>query len=120
MLALTSSLVANSIAWPTGWALQRDAQFWPITMGRVHQMVTEAAGRAGIAIPDGVGVVHVLCHSGAIPRLEDMEYGGGTDRRWLWAAHKRSYEMLSPLPPKAGFGPLFRLPTKRLFGVKWP
>ena len=70
MVALSPSLIAQLHQYAYGWVLQRDARFWPITRGRVHQIVTEAAGRAGIVIPEGVGAVHVLRHSGAIARLE--------------------------------------------------
>ena len=70
MVALSPSLVAQLHQFAYGWTIQKDSRFWPITRGRVHQVVTEAAGRAGIVMPDGVGSVHVLRHSGAIARLE--------------------------------------------------
>ena len=50
--------------------LPRDSRFFPVSRGRVHQIIQEAADSAGIPIPEHVGAVHVLRHSGAIARLE--------------------------------------------------
>ena len=70
MVALSNSLVGQLHAYAYRLALSMDDRFFPVSRGRVHQIVTEAADSAGISIPDHVGAVHVLRHSGAIARLE--------------------------------------------------
>ena len=69
-MALSTSLVGQLHAYAYTRVLEPGQRFFPITRGRVHQIVSEAAALAGIAIPEGVGAVHVLRHSGAIARLE--------------------------------------------------
>ena len=70
MVALSASLVAQLHQYAYYRVLGREERLFPITRGRVHQIVSAAATAAGIVIPDGVGAVHVLRHSGAIARLE--------------------------------------------------
>ena len=53
-VALSTSLVGQLHAY-TYTRVEPEQRFFPITRGRVHQIVTEAADLAGITIPDGVG-----------------------------------------------------------------
>ncbi len=69
-VALSSSLVARLQAFGYETNLPKDSVFFPITRGRVHQIVRQAFDVAGISKPAHVGAVHVLRHSGAIARLE--------------------------------------------------
>ena len=70
MVALSAPLVGQLHAYAYRLGLPRDSRFFPVSRGRVHQIIQEAAESAGIAIPEHVGAVHVLRHSGAIARLE--------------------------------------------------
>ena len=69
MVALSNSLVGQLHAYAYRLGLPEDNRFFPVSRGRVHQIVTEAAELADISIPAHVGAVHVLRHSGAIARL---------------------------------------------------
>ena len=69
-VALSSSLVAKLQAYAYQAELPKDARFFPVTRGRVHQIAQRAFEEAGLQKPDHVGAVHVLRHSGAIARLE--------------------------------------------------
>ncbi len=69
-VALSSSLVAQLHQFAYQEGIPPERPLFPITRGRVHQIITAAAEDAGVVIPDGVGAVHVLRHSGAIARLE--------------------------------------------------
>ena len=69
-VALSSSLVARLQAYAYQAELLKDARFFPVTRGRVHQIAQRAFEEAGLQKPDHVGAVHVLRHSGAIARLE--------------------------------------------------
>ncbi len=70
-VALSASLVARLQAFGYETNLPKDSVFFPVTRGRVHQIVRQALDVAGIGKPDHVGAVHVLRHSGAIARMEE-------------------------------------------------
>ena len=70
VVALSTSLVAQLEAFAYREDLPKDARFFPLTRGRVHQIVRRAFEGAGLQKPGHVGAVHVLRHSGAIARIE--------------------------------------------------
>ena len=67
--AISPSLGAALLAYCYQQGVALEARIFPVTRGRVHQIVSDAMRRAGVAKPRGVGAVHVLRHSGAIERL---------------------------------------------------
>ena len=69
-VALSISLVAQLQAFAYQTELVTDCPFFPVTRGRVHQIVRQAFEVVGINKPPHVGAIHVLRHSGAIARLE--------------------------------------------------
>jgi len=69
IIAVSPSLVAQLQSYAYRHQMPLDSRLFPITRGRVHQIVKAAMVKAGVVKPDGVGAVHVLRHSGAIERL---------------------------------------------------
>ena len=69
MVALSNSFVGQLHAYAYRLGLPEDNCLFPVSRGRVHQIVTEAAELADISISARVGAVHVLRHSGAIASL---------------------------------------------------
>ena len=59
MVALSAPLVGQLHAYAYRLGLPRDSRFFPVSRGRVHQIIQDAADYAGIAIPEHVGAVHV-------------------------------------------------------------
>ena len=70
IIAVSPSLVAQLQSYAYRHQLSPDSRLFPITRGRVHQIMKGAMVKAGVVKPDGVGAVHVLRHSGAIERLK--------------------------------------------------
>ncbi len=68
-VAVSPSLVAALQSYAYEHQLDRADRFFPITRHRAWQIVEAAAEVAGLVKPPGVGMVHVLRHSGAIERM---------------------------------------------------
>ena len=68
-VAVSPSLVAQLRSYAYERELPREARLFSINRHRAWQIVDAAAKSAGLAMPPGVGTVHILRHSGAIERM---------------------------------------------------
>ena len=67
--AISASIAAKLQAYAYRHSIKPDEPIFPIKRSRVFQIVEAAVNKAGVVKPAGVGMVHVLRHSGAIERL---------------------------------------------------
>ena len=69
-VAISQSLVSDLNSYAGIAGIRKGDYYWPITRRRVHQMIKSAMDHTGIRKPDGVGVVHLMRHTGAIERMK--------------------------------------------------
>jgi|GEM_PF-6373933 len=69
-LAISPSTVARLHLYFYREQIKPDEPIFKITRGRVHQIMTDACKKTGVIVPDGVGAVHIIRHSGLIRRME--------------------------------------------------
>ncbi len=67
--AISQSVVLRLRSFAYKYGIAPDARLFPFTRQRAHQIVQAATKHAGLEVPEGVGNVHILRHSGAIERL---------------------------------------------------
>jgi integrase len=68
-VACSTSLAAQLKSFAYDQGLNRASRFFPMNRHRAWQIVDRAADAAGLVKPPGVGIVHILRHSGAIERM---------------------------------------------------
>ncbi len=67
--AVSKSLMLQIRSYAYTHGIDRDALIFPINRHQAYQIVRAATKKAGLEVPQGVGNVHILRHSGAIERL---------------------------------------------------
>ena len=70
VVAISASLAAQIQSYAYRNNILPEQRIFPITRGRVHQIIKKALSQCAVVKPDGVGSVHILRHSGAIERLK--------------------------------------------------
>lgn len=68
-VAISKSLMLQMQSYAYTHGIARADLLFPINRTRVFQIVQAATKHAGLEVPEGVGNVHILRHSGAIERL---------------------------------------------------
>ena len=68
-VAISASLAAKLQSYAYRKGISPDDRIFRINPSRAFQIIKALANQAGLVKPDGVGMVHILRHSGAIERL---------------------------------------------------
>ena len=68
-VAVSASLIAQLQAYAYRKGIKPDDRIFTINPSRAFQIIKAMAEKAGLVKPGGVGMVHILRHSGAIERL---------------------------------------------------
>jgi integrase len=68
--AISPSMAERVLTFCYQYGIPKHDRIFDVTKRRVHQIVERGAMLAGLEKPEGVGMVHVLRHAGAIARLK--------------------------------------------------